>query len=426
MKKVLQPFVMVLVLVGIVGCQSILQTDRPSQTETPVPTILGTVTPFTFHTITPKPVKISRFEECVAAGYRMRSTYPRQCIASNGEIFIEALDEELSFSRTYLTSGSGRFITSTRDRGTLIAGASVTGCWILKLDAVGEKEWESDFDQELSEELELPSDARFWCQLARETHDGGYAAMGVAYDSNFGQYRRSFIVTLDHEGNLLSGQLISKKGEKTPHLDRDGNLMWLTSLGIERKVIDNVDGGYLTVGKHEQSIPDSSTHMIKTDKNGDYVWDKNLCRDKNIQQAVEKAIVCSYNEIWDVIELQDGSFAVLGSSWLLKTDSKGNIEWIQSYLGTGNGHAILPMPDGGFLIAGEKYVDQKKLDGVLIKTDSTGRLQWTRTFGREKDDMFFGMEQRTNGEITVMGSFGAGTYLWLLGIDNAILKENAE
>jgi hypothetical protein len=83
------------------------------------------------------------------------------------------------------------------------------------------------------------------------------------------------------------------------------------------------------------------------------------------------------------------------------------------------------MADGSILIAGEKDIDQKQKDGMLIKTDSAGNLQWLKTFGGDQNDGFTAMEQRSNSEITVMGwtkSFEARTRLWLLGINNAILK----
>ena len=412
----------VILVIVLVGCSTpktpiALATLPHIPTPTQVPT--ATLNPTTS-------VKISSFGECFALGYRIQNTYPRQCINNIGEIFTETLDEGMIFSKTY-GNHEGRFITSTNDGGHLIAGES-TGCWILKLDANSEKAWDASFSQELSKEFQLEN-ATFWCWLARQTPDGNYVAMGTGYDANFGQFRKTFTITLDHQGNLVSGQLIAERGTKTPYLARDGNLVWLTSLGIPREVRETLDGGYMIVGHFEQSSPDSSMHMIKTDKNGAYVWDRNLCLDKNIHQAWKERIVCSYSYVLDVIQLQDGSFVMTGIGngvWLLKTDPNGNVEWMQSYeQESGDGHALIQMPDGGYLIAGEKYIDRKQIDGMLIKTDSEGNLQWLRTYGGDKDDRFMAMEERPNGEVIIMGStesFGAGTYLWLLGMDSGIFK----
>ncbi len=78
---------------------------------------------------------------------------------------------------------------------------------------------------------------------------------------------------LDHEGNLVSGQIIIEKAGKIPYLDQDGNLVQLTTLGLglSRSIRETLDGGYLIIGRYDQNVPDSSLHMIKTDKNGTYV-----------------------------------------------------------------------------------------------------------------------------------------------------------
>ena len=417
---------LVILAVTLVGCSiskiSVAPTILPI---TPPPTQISTLAP----NPTPTNVKISSFDECYVSGNRTLGTYPRQCITSNGETFTEPFDKGVIFSKTYgnTTSQAGSFITSTIDGGYLIAG-SANGCWMLKLDTNGEKVWDSSFNKELGKEFQLEG-ASFWCWLARQTPDGGYVAMGTGYDANFGQYRKTFMITLDHQGDLVSGQLISEKGTKTPYLDKDGNLIWLTSFGIPREVRETLDGGYIIVGHFEQSSPDTNMHMVKTDKNGAYIWDKNLCQDKNIHQAWEEDIVCLYNYVRDVIQLQDGSFVMTGvgnGAWILKTDPNGNVEWIRSYeRDSGGGYAIVQMVDGGFLVASEKHVDQKQKDGMLIKTDSDGNLQWSGFFGGDKDDSFMAMEQRPNGEIIIMGrteSFGSGTYLWLLGIDSGVLE----
>lgn len=417
-QKLLQNLAGMMLTVLTIGCTASTGTPvvlvTSSQPATQIPT--ATLNP------TPTPVNISSFEECFALGYEIQNTYPRQCISNSGESFTEALGEGIIFSKTY--SSDGRFITFTRDGGYLVAGSS-TGCWILKLSATGEKVWESSFHQELSEEFQLLQ-MDFWCWLARQTPSGDYVAMGTAYDANFGQFRKPFIITLDDQGHMMSGQLITEKPGKTPYLDRDGNLIWLTSLGIQREVIETSDGGYIIVGKSPQS-PEGSTHMIKTDANGTYMWDRNLCLDKNIQQVWEEQIVCSYSIVMNGIQAQDGSFVITGTTWLLKTDASGKVEWIRSYQQKYvNGQALIQMPDNGFLIAGDIYVDQKKqTDGMLIKTDTAGNVQWSKTYGGDKDDRFRAMEQGPNGEIIIMGwteSFGTGTYMWLLGMDSEHLK----
>ena len=41
-----------------------------------------------------KPVSVNNFEECAAAGYPVMESYPRQCSAPGGKVFVEILIEE--------------------------------------------------------------------------------------------------------------------------------------------------------------------------------------------------------------------------------------------------------------------------------------------------------------------------------------------
>jgi hypothetical protein len=405
----------------LIGCAA--QTDTPTavDTHTQTPTQVLTITP----NPTLTPVKISSFEECYGNGW-IQNTYPRQCVTNDGEIFTESLGEGVLYTKTYGEAKrheTGFFMTSTKDGGLLIAGEINHDCWVLKLDALGEKEWEAPFDYNLRQELQLSTGASR-CLLARQTPNGDYVIMGRGYTEGGAPPKPFFSVTLDHEGNWLSGQRIAEKAGKIPYLDHDGNIVRLTSIGTSGAVTETTDGGYIIVNQYPEGSENSSSHMTKTDQYGNYIWDRNLCLDENIQQAAEKKIVCtrnSYNYIWDVIQLEDGSFLVTGvhhGAWLLKTDVNGNVKWIRSYSG-GAGCALIQLSDGGFLIAG-----YSSGDGLLIKTDDGGNMQWSKTFaGISNYDIFRAMERRSNGEITIMGdTFVSGTEeLWLVGLDSILL-----
>jgi hypothetical protein len=342
---------------------------------------------------------------------------------------VKATSEEgVIFNKTYggtTTDNTGRFITSTRDGGYLVTGGVSYGCWVLKLDASGEKDWEASFDQVLHQELQLHNG--FSCLLARQTPKDGYVIMGQEYDLYSGIFQKSFfMMTLNQDGNWVSGQAIAKKAGKIPYLDQDGNFIPLTAMGTSGRVTETLDGGYIVVSEYPDESSESRTHMTKTDKNGNYVWDRNLCLDDNIEHAEEKKIVCSHNSyiyLWDVIQLHDGSFVVAGVSngvWLLKTDINGNVEWIRSY-SQGYGCSLIQLSDGGFLISA--YLPG---DGLLIKTDSEGNKQWSKTFaGTSNYDGFMGIEQGLDGKIIIIGqtrSSAGWNGLWLVGLESTMLK----
>ena len=430
--KSLQCLIGVVWIIGLVGCSA---PTTPAESSAPMHSQAISITPtetqITTADATPTLKIITNFEECVALGNPVQNTFPRQCIGDNEEIFQEALDTGIVFSKTY--GGKGRdtayAILSTKDGGHLITGATNDfQCLILKIDASNEKEWEYTLGQELREEFQF-TNAWFHCELARQTPDGGYMVMGSGFN---GETHKYFTIKLDQDGKWITTDEIGEREGKIAYLDVDGNLTWLNSFGLPRKVIETSNGGYAIAGTFPGGSPDNSIHIIKADDNGGLVWEKNLCLDEKVQEIWEEKVVCHYSNLWDAIQLQDGGYAMTGGFgngiWLVKTDDNGNIEWIKSFIQElGNsGRALVQMPDGGFLVAGEQLMNQRYQDGILIRTDSAGILQWSKTFGGDQHDWFIGISQGLKDEIIIIGgtqSFGEGAEdIWLLGIDSKILK----
>jgi hypothetical protein len=412
--KWLQPVLEALLVTALVGC-TVPATPHamPTSTDVQTPKISATSTQ----------VLISSFEECAALGNPIQNTYPRRCISARDEVFTESLEDGILFSQTYGDKGeeTPHFITLTKDRGYLLTASIYDDqCLILKLNVSREKEWESVFGQELREEFQWDK-ARFRCWSARQTSDGGYVIMGTASDESV---RKSFLLKLDRNGEQVSSEIIPERKGKFAHLSPAGEIIWLNSFNISSTVVETSEGGYALVGTFPNGVPDSYTHLIKTDGAGTYLWEKNLCLDKKLQRDWQKAMVCSRAYFWEAIQSQDGGYVLTGGSGnrigLVKTDASGNIEWLQSYSGSA-APALLQTADGGFLIAG-----QRRGNGILLKAAEDGDLEWTKSFGGIEEDTFTALEHGANGEIIVLAStksFGEGLEdIWLLGIDITILK----
>ncbi len=88
------------------------------------------------------------------------------------------------------------------------------------------------------------------------------------------------------------------------------------------------------------------------------------------------------------------------------------------------GQDVLPMTDGGYLIAG--YTSNSTIndcDVYVIKTDALGNLVWTKTYGGNKPDFPYHMLATNDGNYFLVGysqSYGGGDYdILLIKIDTA-------
>jgi hypothetical protein len=222
-------------------------------------------------------------------------------------------------------------------------------------------------------------------RYVQQTDDGGYILVG---DKNE-QYL--WLIKTDNAGN--------KEWDKTfssPLSDRHfGNCVQLTS-----------DGGYIIVGYRYHSLSqDGGAWLIKTDKNGNKIWDRTYGSD--------------YGYIGECVQLtDDGGYIIIGSIyndvWLVKVNDTGIKEWDKSFGGSKNDNGFYGQQtsDGGYIIVGETFsYGAGWYDGWLIKTDNLGNKEWDRTIGGSKQDHTYCVQQTNDGGYIITGvteSFGAG------------------
>jgi predicted secreted protein len=145
---------------------------------------------------------------------------------------------------------------------------------------------------------------------------------------------------------------------------------------------------------------------------------------------------------YSVINTTDGGYALAGYTnsfgaggydfWLVKTDSAGNMQWNQTYGGAGDdcARSIVQTSDGGYALAGYTYsFGAGGYDFWLVKTDSAGNMQWNQTYGGTGDDYAYSVVQTSDGGYALAGytnSFGAGGYdFYLVKARSCTLTINA-
>jgi len=192
-------------------------------------------------------------------------------------------------------------------------------------------------------------------------------------------------------------------------------------------VVQTSDGGYAIAGRTTSFGASSSDFwLVKTDPAGNIVWSQ-------IYGGAD------YERAESVVQTTDGGYAIAGCTtsfgagiwdyWLVKTDSTGNMQWSETYGGTGHDLAssVVQTTDGGYAIAG--YTTSFGAGGDdfwLVKTDSTGNMLWNHTYGGEGNDEALSVVQTNDGGYAIAGyttSFdpNATSDAWLIKLSVGVL-----
>ena len=118
---------------------------------------------------------------------------------------------------------------------------------------------------------------------------------------------------------------------------------------------------------------------------------------------------------WTVLEVAGGY--VLGGFtdsfgegendfYLIRTDSAGEEQWSRTYGGAGNDRcwSLIQTADGGFLLAGETTsACAGERDCWVVRTDADGEELWSRTYGGPKGDRAFSVVAAKDGGFVLAG-----------------------
>ena len=193
-----------------------------------------------------------------------------------------------------------------------------------------------------------------------------------------------------------------------------------------------VDGGYVIVG-YTTSYGSGRTDvwLIKTDSHRNEIWNKTFGESKwdkgfSVQQTNDGGyIIIAEKNYPDINVSWNASDMSISPIWLIKTDSNGNKLWDRTF-GEPldfSGYSIQQTKDGGYIFVGSKYsLISSSRDIWLVKTDSSGKKLWDKTFGGlYSSNEGICVQQTSDGGYIVAGSTGSTKNLSVDGYPDKIV-----
>ncbi|PNX46179.1 MAG: hypothetical protein BV457_08145 [Thermoplasmata archaeon M9B1D] len=197
-----------------------------------------------------------------------------------------------------------------------------------------------------------------------------------------------------------------------------------SNIDVGYSVQQTNDNGYIVAGytRSYGNISGRNIWLVKTDSSGNEIWNKTFGgNDDEEGESVQQT-----NDGGYIIAGYTKSFgAGMKDVILIKTDASGNQEWMKIFGGTNDeeGYSVQQTTDGGYIIAGatSSFATGGR-DMWVIKTNTSGDAQWTRSIGGLQSDGAFSVQQTTDGGYILTGwtfSYGTGYLgsIWLVKID---------
>jgi len=205
--------------------------------------------------------------------------------------------------------------------------------------------------------------------------DSGYILCGSGSDFyEYGGWRVNKFVFTDKFGTVISKKIQGKIGVNY-------------YAGLQTALVEGLANNYvLARTDYDTTIGNYNASLININSLGDTIF---------VRSFGGSADDYGYT----VAATRDKGFVLLGqtysygnpangSYYLVKTDSSGNLEWQHTYVQSANagGATISVTHDNGFLMGGRAFVSGLGNQAMVIKTDSLGNEQWRKSYGGTGND----------------------------------------
>ena len=288
----------------------------------------------------------------------------------------------------------GYSFKETPDGGFVVCGRTFsfgTGGWdgyVLKLDSAGDTLWTKSYGNTQYDEI----------QDIDLTSDGGYIMTGHTWTTDWAG--DVYLIKLDALGNIEWDQTY-------------GGAIGFSDKGYS--VRQTTDGGYVISGTTKTyGLGGDDVYVIKISSVGAIEWTKTIGTVGTIEAGRE--IEQTSDGGYIIAGYTDGSGGSFYDVYLVKLNSVGTVQWSKTYGGSSYDFAytVEETSDNGFILgATTNSFGAGNWDAYLIKTNSTGVLEWSKTYGMSGEDRVQAAKQTSDGGYILCGrsnSFGAGDF----------------
>lgn len=192
-------------------------------------------------------------------------------------------------------------------------------------------------------------------------------------------------------------------------------------------VVQATDGGYVAMGFATSTDGDVTDHfggsdfwVVKTNTSGQIQWEKSYGGNLNDRPS-------------QIIRTQDGGYLIVGfttsidgeaadndggqDGMAVKIDSDGNVQWSKCYGGSSWDHiqSVRQLADGNYLLVGHTFSNNGDVsfnhgvepninaDGWIVKINPTGTIIWEKTYGSTGGEYFRNAQLTADGGMVFIG-----------------------
>jgi hypothetical protein len=236
-----------------------------------------------------------------------------------------------------------------------------------------------------------------WCIV--KTNDNNYLIAGHIYD------------LVKYHNDTIGSKILLVK------INSDGDTLWSKTLDIgdgdefANKLINTNDGGYAIMGQVcNKQETNCDMYLMKLDSNANLEWYKTYTWDDNYWENPTSFIQTSTNEyvLTSAVKLRSTNII---SPYIVKTDVNGNKLWDKKIDNDGNNYAyfedVIEAKNDSLIfvgVIGDNLLSYPITKGWIFKTDTSCVTYLNKKVGEENKYTFFYNLVLTNSSLVIQGA----------------------